>query len=318
MAKPERGTVLVTGATGRVGKHLINALLERGERVRVLVLDFDPAPKNTEVVRGSLLNKEAVAEAVKGVDVIYHLAAVLDYTAPKKHMFEINVTGTKNLVEASQARKLIYLSSTAVYGYGSNFSITESTPCAPSGYYGKTKLMAEKLVLAKHGIVIRSPDIFGKGFREGYDYVLLHLKKASMPIIGRGTNRIHWIHISDLVQALLLAQERGRPGEIYLVAGKEAKSQKELFTLLTKYLGVKPPSGHIPTFAASAMAYYGLLVSRIKGSKPKVLPEHIKKITSDRVFDISKARRELGFEPKVEYDAAAKELVDEHLMLSAE
>lgn len=310
----KRETILVTGASGRVGRYLIEALVERGERVKALVMHFDAAPKHVEIVRGNLLDKNVIAEALKGVDVVYHLAALLDYTAPKKRMFDVNVTGTRNLLEASHASKFIYLSSTAVYGYHTNPLITESTPCNPSGYYGKTKLMAEQLVLKKQGIVVRSPDIFGKGFHEGYDYVIMRLKEGRMPIIGSGNNKIHWIHIDDLVQALVLAKDRGRPGEIYLVAGKDAKPQKELLALLTKHLGVEAPHRHVPKYLASAVAHYEVLMSKLKGSKPNVLPEHISKITSDRVFDISKARRELGFEPKVGYADAAKELVEEHLV----
>jgi nucleoside-diphosphate-sugar epimerase len=139
-----------------------------------------------------------------------------------------------------------------------------------------------------------------------------------MPIIGSGANRIHWIHISDLTDALLLAENKGKPGEIYLVAGKEAKPQKDLFALLAKHLGVAMPQRHIPSYAASLMAYVELFMSKLKGCKPKLLPDHIRKITSNRIFDISKARQELGFEPKTDYDAAAKELVDEHMQLNAQ
>ncbi len=280
-------------------------------------MDFDVAPKGAEIVRGSILNKEAVAKAMKDVDAVYHLAAVLDYTAPRSLMFDVNVTGTKNLVEASHASKFIYLSSTAVYGYHANSLITELTPYAPSGFYGKTKSIAERLVLDRKGIVLRSSDIFGKGFKDGYEYVLMQLEKGKMPIIGSGNNRIHWIHINDLIDALLLAKDRGTPGEVYLVAGKEVKPQKELFNLLTKYLGVQTPHRHVPKYVADIMAHYEMLTSKFKGSRPKVISDHISKITSDRVFDISKARRELGFEPKVEYEAAAKELVDEHILRNA-
>lgn len=310
-------TILVTGATGRVGRYLVDALVERGEHVRALLMTYDAAPKNVEIVRGSILDKEAVANALKDVDVVYHLAAVLDYTAPKDHMFDVNVTGTKNLIEASRASKFIYLSSTSVYGHHTNPHITEATPSAPSGFYGKTKLLAEQLVLDKQGIVVRSPDIFGRGFKNGYDYVLTQLDKGKMPIIGSGNNKIHWIHINDLIDALLLAKDKGRPGEVYLVAGKEAKPQKELLALLTKYLGTPAPRRHLPKYLACMMAHYELFLSRFRGHKPKVIPEHISKITSDRVFDISKARQELGFEPKIEYDTAAKELVDEHILRSA-
>src|SRR5271157_4136443 len=145
MPKPAEKPILVTGASGRVGKRVVEVLVERGERVRALIMNYDTSIRNVEIVRGSILDKEAVAKALEGVDVVYHLAAVLDYTAPRRLMFDVNVNGTKNLLEASHASKFIYLSSTAVYGYHANSMINESTPCRPSGFYGRTKLMAEKL-----------------------------------------------------------------------------------------------------------------------------------------------------------------------------
>ncbi len=315
MTVEESGVVLVTGAAGRVGRRLVEALADRGERVRALVTDFETPPaKAAEVVKGNLLDKSVAKAALDGAGAVYHLAAILDYTAPRSVMFDVNVNGTKNLVEASRAGKFVYLSSTAVYGYKAKENpITEATPCAPASFYGKTKLMAERLVLEKQGIVVRSPDIFGRGFREGYEYVMAQLEKGKMPILGSGSNRIHWIHINDLIEALLLAKDRGRPGEVYLVAGKEARTQSELLSMLTKRLGADAPSRHVSERVAGLMAHVELAKSKITGRKPKVIPDYISKITSDRVFDISKARRELGFEPKMEYEAAAKELAEEHM-----
>ncbi|MEM5782543.1 MAG: GDP-mannose 4,6-dehydratase [Candidatus Aenigmatarchaeota archaeon] len=305
--------MLVTGAAGRIGKHLVNALVKQGEKVRVLIKDDTIENENVEVFYGDLLNKESLKKAVDGVDVIYHLAAVVDYLAPKDLMFNVNVIGTKNLLEVSKAKKFIYLSSTAVMGKKlKEIPANENTACKPSNFYGKTKLDAEKLVKEAGGIIIRSVDVFGPGFTEGYEYVISGLENGSLPIIGNGKNFIHWIHINDLIQALILAKEKGKHGEVYIVAGKEVKTLRECFNLLCKYLDVEPPKKQVSKFLAKALANFKVLKAKIKKQKPKIIPEYIEKITANRSFDISKARKELGFEPKVSYEDAAREMVEEY------
>jgi nucleoside-diphosphate-sugar epimerase len=150
-------------------------------------------------------------------------------------MFNINVVGTKNLLQTSQGQKFIYLSSTAAMGKKlKEIPATEETPCIPSNYYGQTKLEAEGLVRKAGGIVIRSADIMGPGFEEGYNYVLSRIAEERMVIPGNGKNFIQWVHIKDLVQALLLAKEKGKLGEVYIIAGKEVRTLNECFALLGK------------------------------------------------------------------------------------
>jgi nucleoside-diphosphate-sugar epimerase len=305
-------TILVTGAAGKIGRHLVPSLLRSNNDVRVLVKDTMVKDQNVEVFYGDLLNKESLKKAVKDVDVIFHLAAVVDYAAPKEKMFKVNVVGTKNLLEVSKGKKFIYLSSTAVMGNKfKELPLDEKTPCNPSNFYGKTKLEAENLVKDTGGIIIRSTDVFGPGFKEGYDYVLSGLYRGEMPIIGDGKNFIQWIHVKDLVQALLLAKDKAKPRELYIVAGKEIKTLKELWNLLCKYLGVEPPKKNVSRFVAKTMAHSRSLKGRITGKKPELISEYIDKLTANRTFDLTKAKTELGFNPQVTYDEAAREMVEE-------
>ena len=303
--------ILVTGAAGRIGRHLIPALLMRNHEVRALVKDNMVKDEKVEVFYGDLLNKESLEKAAKGADAIFHLAAVVDYTAPKDMMFRVNVLGTKNLLDVSKGKKFIYLSSTAVMGNKfKELPADETTPCKPSNFYGKTKLEAEDMVRKAGGIVIRSTDVFGPDFNEGYNYVLSGLYSGELPIIGDGKNFIQWIHINDLVQALVKASEKGKPGGVYIVAGKEFKTLKELFNLLCKYLDVEPPKKSVSKFVAKTMAHSKSLKGKITGESPALLPAYIDKITANRTFDLKKARTELGFDPQVTYEEAAKEMVE--------
>ena len=305
--------ILVTGGTGRIGKYLVNALVQQGEKVRALVKEGMVENETVEIFYGDVLNKESLKKAVENVDVIYHLAAIVDYLAPKDLMFNVNVIGTKNILEVSKAKKFIYLSYTAVMGKKlKEIPATENTPCHPSDFYGQTKLDAENLVKDNGGIIIRSADVFGLGFTEGYDYVISGLESGELPIIGDGKNFIQWIHINDLIQALLLAKENGKSGEVYIVAGKEIKTLNECLELLAKYLEVEPPKKHVSKFLANTLVKYKVFKSKIKKERPKVIPEYINKMIANRSFDISKAKKELGFEPKVSYEDAAREMVEEY------
>jgi nucleoside-diphosphate-sugar epimerase len=296
---------LVTGATGRIGRHLVNALLKTGESVRVLIREKMTEFENVEVVYGDLLDKDALNKAVEGIDIVYHLAAVVDYSAPEEKMYQVNVSGLKNLLEVFKGSKFIYLSSTSVLGKQiKKLPADENTPYNPSNFYGRTKMEAEKIVKENNGIIIRSPDVLMPRFTEGYDNVFSKLMEGKMSIIGDGKNFIDYIYITDLVQALLLAKERGKKNEIYLVAGKGVKTQKECLEIAAKYLNVNPPNKHVPVFSAR-------LSSRIKRNKD--FTEYIEKMIRNRTYDITKAQNELGYEPKIDLDTAIKMMVENYL-----
>jgi len=304
--------ILITGATGRIGNYLVDALVNEKEKVRALVNNGKVKNENVEIFYGNILDKNTVKKALDGVDIVYHLAAVVDYLAPKDIVWEVNVEGTRNLVEIARGKKIIYLSSTAVMGRNLN-AANEETPCHPSNFYGKTKLEAEKIVKNAEGVIIRSPDVMFPGFTEGYDYVFSKLEEGKMPLIGDGTNLIHNIHINDLIEGLLLAKENGKPGEVYIVAGKEVKTLKDTLAMACTFLNVEPPTKSTPKFLAKAVAQYKVFKSKITKERPNLIPEYIDKITANRSFDISKAKRELDFEPKIGYEIAIKEMVEDYL-----
>lgn len=304
--------ILVTGASGRIGRHLVNALMKEGENVRVFIIDKTVEADNIETFYGDILNIESLKKAVDGVDVIYHLAAIVDYLAPQDLMYKVNVLGTRNLLEVSKGKKIIYLSTTAVMGKKlKDMPANENTPCHPSNYYGKTKLEAEKLVKENGGIILRSADVIGPDSFVN-DVVISKLEEGKLPFIGDGKNFIHYIHINDLIQALLLVKEKGRPGEVYIVAGKDVRTQKDCWNLICKYLNVSPPTKSVPVYLAKIQAYSKLLKFKINKEQPSIIPEYVEKITANRTFDISKARKELGFNPQISYEEAAQEMVEEY------
>ena len=302
--------ILVTGASGHLGKSLASALLANGNPVRILVDKNNPHIDGAEIVKGNLLNRESLKTAVYGIDTIYHLAAMVDYGQVNKQlMYNVNVTGTKNLLSVSKASRFIYMSSTSVYGNKlSENPATPATKCNPSTYYGITKMLAEKLVIGSKGVVLRAPVIFGNGFNGPFLELMKMLESKKMLIIGHGTNRLQWIHIDDLLQALKLVMEKGISGEVYLAAGSDIITQKQLYSILSNAMGVASPSKSVPLWLAYALAYAQKTASLFTKKSPKIKLEYLRRITSDRTFDISKAQKDLGYNPRTSYAKWATEL----------
>jgi nucleoside-diphosphate-sugar epimerase len=266
-------TILVTGGTGRIGKHLVNALKKKN-KVRVLVKKTTRI-RGAKTVKGNILDKKSLEKALEGVDTIYHLAAVVDYLTPKDIMHKVNVVGTKNLLEVSKGR-FIYLGTTGVLGKKLPYlPADENTPYNPDNYYDYTKMEAEKEVLAHEGIVLRATDVYGPGFKEGYSTVISKIDNGTMKIIGHGNNLIQYTHVNDLIQGLLLAKNKGRKNEIYHIAGNEIKTQRELYEITAKYLGVPAPTKIISKKLALLYAKMEVMKHKRKGTRPKIIPEYI-------------------------------------------
>jgi len=296
--------ILVTGGTGRMGKHLVAALLEEGEQVKLLVREPERAKElwgdAVELVQGDVTNKASVIDALKNVDVIYHLAGLVSYDADRETLFGINVEGTRNVLEAAKGKRVVHMSSTSVYGKKAVSPITEQTSFSPTELYGESKAEADNLARKLGAIVLRPTVVYGPGFSEGFFKLFSMVEKKRMVVAGNGKNRLQWTHIDDLVAALLLARKAGKPGEAYDIVGDDVKTQEELLTLIANLLGAPVPTLHVPL---------GLL--RTVGSIV-VKPAFLDTIAADRFFDCSKAKRELAWQPKVTFESGLKEAVDEY------
>lgn len=312
--------ILVTGATGRIGRHLALELIKRDKDVRILVqnkknlVERGVIPENLEIVEGDITNIDSLRSAVDGVDTIFHLAGIVDYTAPKDLMYKVNVEGTKNLLEVSRGKKFIMMSSTSVNGNKlQKLPADETAPYNPSDFYGQTKMEAEVLALEHGAIVVRGTDVYGPGFHEGYFQIIKMIKEGKCIIIGNGQNKLQYLHVKDLINCLITVSEKGRNGEVYLVAGSEALTQEELYQMIARNLKVEPPKKHMPVFLVKLIASFMGFRAKTSGKKPKLLPAYVDKLSADRTFDLSKLAKELDFEPKVRYEQGIREVVKEFL-----
>ena len=305
-------TILITGATGKVGRHLVNSLIRGEEKVRVLIRDKMTEFENVEVFFGDLSDKESLKKALDGVDTVFHLAAIVDHNASHDSMHDVNVVGTSNLLDLFNGKKFIYLSSMSVLGKKLDSPADEKTPYNPSDYYAKTKMEAEKLVRTRGGMIVRAPDVMMPRYIGIYDMVFSKLLEGEMTVVGDGKNFVDFIHIRDLTDALILTMAKGRSGEVYNVCGKGFMTQNECLEAAAKYLKADMPKGHTSSLSAKVASFGSNLRSKIRPSK-NLSAEYMDSIVRNRTYDISKAKSELGFEPKIDMDTSIREMVDDFL-----
>ena len=245
MAVPQKPTVGVTGATGFIGQTLIKRLLQEGYPAKVLVLEKKSSlPNKLQVVRGNLVKGKNIEEFLEGVDVLVHLAARL--LPPDAKMYKDNVIATKNLMEKAKkfpVIKTIFMSTAAVYGEGEGEVFTEVARCKPNTEYGRTKLLAEKIVLdweKKSGgiaTIFRPFNIYGPGNLKGviYNFYKSFRDGRKVTIYGTGEQTRNFLFIDDAIDAILLGIKKDEAG-IFNLASPKNYSVKKLLQVIEELL----------------------------------------------------------------------------------
>lgn len=317
--------VLVTGATGFIGRRLTESLVQDGRQVRCLVRPASPPTvlddlrgRGVDLVSGDLMDRASLAKAVEDVDVIYHLAAIFDYAAPRAITFKVNVEGTRNLLDACRSvrlEKFIHCSTIGVMGRTGRVPADETRPCHPEDApYPRSKFEAEGLVREYHrrfglpAVVVRPAAVYGPRDHTLLNMFQLALRGRFNAILGSGENLVSFVHVTDVVRALLLAEAKGRVGEAYIVANGSTTLGRFMETI-ARTLGTPPPTRHVPIGLVKFMAVLSAGKSRLVGGKPTFTRSSIDFATSDRVYDISKARNELGYEPRIGLEEGMRETV---------
>jgi len=321
--------ILVTGGAGLTGIHLATRLAKRGHDVRILDLQEALQPKkmdyfrsfSVEAVSGDIRNKDTVNDVVKDVELIYHLAtAYREVIASRKYYWDVEVGGTKNLLDASiqeNVERFVHCSTTGVYGHVTRPPANESYPYAPYDVYQIAKCEGEKLVLKYvkekgiPGVVLRPCGIYGPG-----DYRMLRLFKAiyrgKWIMIGKGKVCYHLVYVDDLIDAFeIVAEKEGIIGEDYIIGGNEAPTLNELVEVIANALNVRIPHRRFP-FVWPVMLGSWVIEKVYKpfGKEPPIFPRRVNWFIMNRAFDISKAKRELGYEPKFDLESGIKTTAD--------
>ncbi|MFH0725785.1 MAG: NAD-dependent epimerase/dehydratase family protein [Pseudomonadota bacterium] len=304
---------MVTGATGFIGSHLVEALVKRGTRVRCLVRNrrqlgwVKNAP--VEFVAGNCRDKNSLIQAVKDIDQVFHLAGAT--TAIKETTyFEVNALGTENLIQACiehnpRVKKFIYLSSQAAAGpCRGGGKKKESDPCEPVSPYGKSKLLGEKQALSHAWelplLILRPCAVYGPRDK-GFYPLFKSLSKRINPCLFGPDQHISLCYVQDLVRAILLAAEiPTETGGVFFLSDGQDYRMAKVGDIFAQAMEIDALRLRLPRQVLFGMAFFAECFSRISG-KPSILnsgkvAEMIKK---NWCCDITKARTLLGFEPRI-------------------
>jgi len=304
---------LVTGASGFTGGYMVKNLLEHGVNVRVLVR----SQSNIEMLKslpiefsfGDIEDKDAVYEAVKDVDVVYHIAALFRAASvPDSAYWNVNVKGTENLLHASLdagVKRFVHCSTCGVHGQIKNPPADENAPIEPEDIYQTTKYEGEKLALRffrEKGLpvtVVRPVGIYGPG-----DTRMLRMyksiRKGRFVMFGGGDVQYHLTFVTDTVEGFRLAGESEQAvGETYIIAGEQPTTLLKFAQAVADELGAAPPRWKPPVWPLNIAAHICEKICVPLRIQPPIFPRRVHIFTHDRAFDISKAKHDLGYSPKV-------------------
>jgi nucleoside-diphosphate-sugar epimerase len=292
---------LVTGGAGYFGSLLVLKLLEKKRRVRVFDLHAPDDVSAVDVVRGDIRDATAIRRACEGVSVIHHNVAMVPLAKDKSAFVSVNEGGTRNMLEAAKAaavRKVIAMSSSAVFGVPKKNPVDESTVPNPREDYGRAKLAAEKICHAfiADGLdvtIIRPRTIIGHG-RLGIMQILFEWIRLgkNVPVFDRGDNVYQFVHADDLADACIAAAERAGPAT-YTIGASEFGTMRETLEGLIAHAGTKSRVVSLP----SAPATLAMSVTSELGWSP-LGAYHALMYGKSMYFDLSKAERELGYSPR--------------------
>lgn len=315
--------VLVTGANGFVGAHLVEALLLRGYEVRAQVrrtsdLSFLKGLE-PELVYADLRQPETLLEPVSDCQVIYHVGGITKARNPSD-FYRVNQKGTRNLLGAvAQANpnleRFVHISSQAATGPSrSNNPKSEDEPPRPITDYGRSKLGGEKEVLKFQDripfTIIRPPAIYGPKDDDIF-FFFKSIKRGIKPLFGFGKAYVSLVYVKDLVEAIIVAAESElAASQTYFVADKRPYSWEEAFDIMAEVMGVRAKTVKIPKTVLFTVASLLELISKFT-EKPPALSLHKSKDMTRRywVCDVSKAKRDLGWEARYDFRAGVTETV---------
>jgi nucleoside-diphosphate-sugar epimerase len=305
--------VLVTGGTGFIGSHLVEALLAQGHEVRCLVRDtrrlgWISGLSSVMIAQGGMDEPHSLLEGMRGVDQVYHVAGLTRARAARE-FFRVNAAGTRHLVHAcletpGGPRRLVHLSSLAAVG-----PMPMATACAedvaprPVSPYGRSKLQGEAAVLGVrdrlHVTVLRPPVVYGPRDR-GVLEVARWVGRGLLPMPAGPSRTLSLCYVEDLVTALLTAGEAKVPsGEIFHVASEGAFTWEQVGDALGEALGKHPTPLRIPVPILLALATGADALAWLTGRSSYFSRGRVREAAGHWLCDTGKARRELGIVPRV-------------------
>lgn len=305
--------IFLTGATGFLGQHLLRRLQREHHEVTCLVRDSAVADHMADgtcrVVEGSLENVNAWSKWLRGHDAVIHAAAPIEFHRDWAFFESQIVNATVKLYRAASredVRRFIYISSeSVVQGSKSLLDVDETVAyCEPSSMYGKAKQEAEKALLQgvseTECIIIRPTFMWGKGMPE-LDRIIERIDRGGFRWVDKGKTIIDWVHVENVVEAIVCALQHGEDKSIYYITDDNAKPVRDIFTSLLATRNVTPPVKNSSSFsvrlAARFMEFWWSLLGR--KTEPPVSLFDWSFVALPRKYDITRARTELHYHPVI-------------------
>ena len=306
--------VLVTGGTGFTGSHLTRRLLARGHKV--VVIDNQPGlfhdelkGLGAEIHLGSVTDRDLVRRATEGCEVVHHVAAMFrKVNLPKRVYWDVNVEGTRRLLEAAlefKVRKFVNCSTCGVHGHIRGESADENAPIAPEDYYQYTKYEGEKVVpeFVEKGlrvVTLRPTAIYGPGDPERFHMLFKMVNTGKFLMFGSGESHYHPVYIDNLVDAFeAAAASSNGHGETYLIGDERYVTLNELVTSIAEVLDIELKIQHLPFWPLWAVAAACEVVYKPLPMEPPLFRRRVDWFRQNRAFNIARAKRDLGYQPKV-------------------
>ncbi len=294
--------VLVTGGSGYFGSLLVRRLLEQGHGCAVFDLnDADDRPREVRLFRGDVRDQGALAEACRGMDAVFHNVAQVPLAKDRALFASVNIDGTRNLLQACRdagVAKVVYTSSSAVFGVPRELPVTEDTPPSPAEAYGAAKLAGETLCreYADRGLdvtIVRPRTILGHGRLGIFQILFEWIRQGSnVPVLGRGDNVYQFVHADDMAEVCIRAAQR--PGAaVYNCGAQRYGSMRQVLEALCAHAGTGSRVRGVPM----GPAMWGMRLTSALGLSP-LGDYHWLMYGRSMYFDTGRVRRELGYEAR--------------------
>ena len=293
---------LITGGSGYFGSLLVEKLLSENWECRVLDINYFRGRNDVEFIKGDVREKKLLLKACEDIDIVFHNVAQVPLAKDKELFNSVNIDGTVSVLKAcisKKVKKIIYTSSSAVFGVPKKNPVTENSIPNPQEDYGRAKYIAEKkcnefISEGLEVIIIRPRTILGHG-RLGIFQILFEWIRSgyNIPVLGNGENIYQFVHAYDLADAIILSANKNIKSGIYNCGTDRYGSMRETLEFLCKYADTGSKVKNTPF----SLATMGMKISSMIGLSP-LGDYHSLMYGRSMYFDIKKANQELGWKPK--------------------
>jgi len=323
---------LVTGATGLLGSHIVEKLVQAGQPVRALVRAGSDTRYldqwNVEKVRGDVTDPASLAEAMKGVECVYHAAAKVGDWGPWDQFVAISIEGTRNMLDAARdakVKRFLHVSSISAYGHpdGKGLVLDETAPLGVGlykwSYYSRAKAQAEQIAWQyyKRGdvplTVVKPSWLYGRRDRASMRRLITAIRAGKGKLVGDGSNRLNLAHAQNVAEGCILAANSPHAlGEAYNMASDGDITQSQYLNKIAECIGAKPVTKKVPYKVARTAAFVMELFGHaIRTSKPPLVTRYAVWLMGRQCFFSSeKARKQLGWTPTISYEEGIPRAVE--------